>query len=119
MSKHITGEQIFDGVFSLAKDCIKNKLGFRDQLQYSNGQSAATFNTIIFKNPEFDFGCSVQMMNYEDINPASRYYIIGYNEKAIELGIPLYNSFGILVKLITLHLLCYSPTSRYRDTSKY
>jgi len=102
MSKHITGEQIFDGVFSIARDCIKYKRSPLDQLEYSNGHSAAMFNSIIFENQELYWPCVTQMMDYENIKPASMFYVTGYNDKAAELNTPLYNSFGILVKLVSI-----------------
>jgi hypothetical protein len=48
-------------------------------------------------------------MKYEEIKPASRLYIKGYNAKAAELGIPMYNTLGHLIHfivLVVLDILC-------------
>ena len=107
MAKHITSEQLFDGVFSFAKDCISNKRAPLDQLEYSNGYSGVDFNFMISnsKKPELELSCMIQVMNYENIKPASKLYIAGYNARAVELGMPLYNSFGILVKLVSMLII--------------
>ena len=65
MAKNITGAQIFDGIFSLAKDCVTNKLGPLDQLDYSNGYSVVDFQCIISKDRDLDLHCKMQMMRYE------------------------------------------------------
>jgi hypothetical protein len=107
MQKHITKEELFDGAASFTKDCIKNKLGFLDQLEYSNGYAASDFDFVISKNPKLHLHTMMQIMNYENIKPASQLYIRGYNQRAVELGIPLYNSFGILVKIISILIVIH------------
>jgi len=105
MSKHVTCDQLVDGVLSFAKTCIKHRRTPFEQLDYSNGKDAASFNKVIFHKPELYWPCMRQMMTYEKIKPASELYIAGYNDMAIALGIPKYNSFGFLVNFTSTVVL--------------
>ena len=39
-------------LFSGVSDCMKNKLGISQQLEFSNGESAAGFHYILYKKPD-------------------------------------------------------------------
>ena len=105
MPKFITPLQLFDGVVSLAKDCIQNNLGPVDMIEFSNGYNSADLYRVLEDSPDLYYTCVLQMMKYEEVKPASRLYIAGFNKKASELGLPVYNSFGILVKIIVCLIL--------------
>jgi hypothetical protein len=92
---------------SFARDCIRENHSVMEHLEISNGENAAFFTHIIYKDPKLYWPCMVQMMNYERTKPASMSYISGYNKKASELGLPMYNSFGILVKLVSVIVVYY------------
>lgn len=103
MGVNITAKELFDGAFSFAKDCLQNKRSMQEQLDYSNGESTVLFHNITFKKDiTLYWSCIIQTIKYELQNPASSFFILGYNEKATELGMPLYNSFDIIIKCIYL-----------------
>ncbi len=104
----ITANELFDGIRDFASDCIKNKHGLTQQLEFSNGETAAGFNYILFKKiDDLYWSVAIQVMKNEDTKPASKLYISGYNKKATELGMPLYNSDGDMLKLICVLTMLY------------
>ena len=52
---------------------------------------------IIYDKPELYWNCMVNTINHEEKNPASQFYVVGYNEKATALGLPPYNSVALLL----------------------
>ena len=115
MGVNITGEQLVTGALDFIGDCIKNKRSPSNQLEYSNGETAAGFEYIIYKKwlEERDslyWDCEIQKLK---INiPVSVSYIAGYNQKAIELNMPLYNEVANMLKLISILAIFYNLYSR-------
>jgi hypothetical protein len=106
--QRISANELIDGIVNFASDCLNNKLGPSQQLDFSNGETAAGFHYILFEKPDdLYWSVAIQVMQNEVTNPASKSYIAGYNKKAVELGMPLYNSDGNMIKLIIILAILY------------
>jgi hypothetical protein len=104
----ITANELFGGIIEFASDCIKNKHGITQQLDFSNGETCAGFHYILFKKlDDLYWSVVIQVMKNEDTKPASKLYVSGYNKKATELGMPLYNADGNMLKLISILTILY------------
>lgn len=106
--QRISANDLIVGIRDFASNCLKNKLGPTQQLEFSNGETAAGFHYILFQKPDdLYWSFAIQVMENEDTKPASKFYISGYNKKAVELGMPLYNSDGNMLKLISILVIFY------------
>ena len=106
--QRLSVNELFGGIRDFASNCLKNKLGPTQQLEFSNGETTAGFHYILFQKPDdLYWSFAIQVMQNEVTNPASKLYIAGYNKKAVELGMPLYNSDGNMIKLISVLAILY------------
>jgi hypothetical protein len=104
MAKYISPEKIFESVTDIIQDCCKNKLTISQQLDYTNGENTAIMNyTLYSRNPELYWSIQKSPCNLNNINrEVSDIYILAYNKKAKELGLPPYNLIDYITLLTSL-----------------
>ena len=118
MGVQITADELVTGAIDFLGDCIKNKRAPGTQLEYSNGETAASFEYVIYLDrlkSDLYWSCLIQIMKNQDRYPVSENYICGYNAKATELGMPLYNQMGDVLKLISILAILYKIRARSSD----
>ena len=110
MGVNITASELVTGAFDFMRDCVINGRYPSDQLEYSNGETTADFDYIIYKKDiVFYWDCKIKINS-----TMSDSFIAGYNHKARELNMPLYNEIANMLKLVSISVL-YNLYSRQHE----
>lgn len=86
MAKHISIEDIVNGVIPFYKKCIQNNFSFSQQLEYSNGKNTADMQNILFNSNIDLFLKCVDSMNIGIREEDSHHFKLGYLQSTLESG---------------------------------
>lgn len=92
----MTIQDIVNGALSLSKESIENKRTIQGQIEYKNGETHAIFEYAIYRSNKALFW-NLRRIRAEEFDknrtPCSQLYIEGFNAKAKESNMPMYDVF--------------------------